>query len=255
MARCKGVLLDLGGVVYIGETPLPGAIDAISRLRAAAIPIRFLTNTTRSPHRSVLRKLREMGIPVEDEELFTPALAARNVIEREGLSPHLLIHPALAIDFAGLVPGDRRAVVIGDAGDGFSYEALNAAFRELDRGAAFIALANNRSFRDDDGELSLDAGPFVAALAFAAQREAIVLGKPSRDFFHAALASIACAPEDAAMVGDDVEGDVEGAMAAGISGVLVKTGKYAQGDESTIDPPPSHVATDLSAAADWILSR
>lgn len=253
LARLKGVLLDLGGVVYIGNEPLPGAIDAIERLREADIPVRFLTNTTRSPQSSVLAKLRSMRIPVEADELFTPALAARKMIERQGLTPHLLIHPALAEDFAGLEHGERRAVVIGDAGEGFTYDAMNAAFRELEHDAVFIALANNRSFRDDDGELSLDAGPFVAALAFASQKEAVVLGKPSRDFFHAALASMNCTPQEAAMVGDDVEGDVEGALAAGLTGILVRTGKYADGDEATIDPPPSHVADDLASAAAWIL--
>lgn len=251
----KGVLLDLGGVVYVGNEPLPGAVEAIARLHEAGLAARFLTNTTRNSHRRVLEKLYGMGLSVREEELFTPALAARRIIEERGLAAHLLIHSQLEEDFAGVPGGGRKALVVGDAGDGFSYEAMNQAFRVLEGGAEFIALANNRSFRDTDGELSLDAGPFVAALAFASRREPVVLGKPSPDFFHAALASMDCAPGEAVMVGDDAENDVGGAMSAGIAGILVKTGKYQPGAEGGIDPPPGHVADDLAAAVDWLLEN
>ncbi len=250
---CDCVLLDLGGVVYVGNEPLAGAIEAVERLRAAGLALRFLTNTTRTPHGALLAKLHAMGLAIAAEELFTPAQAARRLIEQQGLAPHLLVAPALEEDFAGLAGGDRPAVVIGDAGEGFTYAGLNAAFRRLEEGAAFLALANNRHFRDEDGLLSLDAGPFVAALAFASGAEPVVLGKPSRDFFHAALASAGTEPARAVMVGDDAENDVGGALAAGLSGVLVQTGKYRDGDEHALDPPPSHVATDLAAAAEWIL--
>lgn len=253
--KVKAVLLDLGGVVYVGSQPLPGALDAIARLRAAGLAVRFLTNTTRTPHRLLLAQLRAMGLEVQGEELFTPALAARQLIVQQGLSPHLLVHPALEEDFAGLEPGHDVAVVVGDAGDSFTYAALNAAYRALERGAHFLALANNRSFRDEDGGLSLDAGPFVAALTFASRREPVVLGKPDGAFFHSALASLGCAPQEAVMIGDDVENDVAGAMAAGLSGILVQTGKYQAGAERQIDPPPSAVMADLPAAVDWLLSR
>lgn len=251
----KGVLLDLGGVVYVGNEPIPGAIDAIGRLRAAGVAIRFLTNTTRSPCRHILQKLAAMGLDVRQDEIFTPAMAARTVIESNGYEPHFLIHPHLREDFANLPSGDKRAVVVGDAGEAFSYQNMNAAFRELEQGAAFFALANNRSFRDDDGGLSLDAGPFVAALSFASRRDPVILGKPSAEFFVAALQSMDCSANEAAMVGDDVESDVGGALAAGIAGVLVQTGKYADGDESRIEPPPSHVAPDLKGAVDWLLNQ
>ena len=250
----KLALLDLGGVVYLGERPLPGSVDAIERLRSAGITVRFLTNSTRSSHRMILARLQTMGLAVKADELFTPARAACALLAQKGWSPHLLIHPALAEDFSEVPEGDARAVVVGDAGENFTYAALNAAFRELDKGAAFLALANNRSFRDIDGGLSLDAGPFVAALAYASRREPVVLGKPSPDFFAAALASAGTAAQDALMVGDDVENDVGGAIAAGIAGVLVRTGKYQPGDERRVDPPPSAVADDLAAAVDWALA-
>ena len=251
----KGVLLDLGGVVYVGDKPLPGAKEAIGRLKEAGLPLRYLTNTTRKPRRALLDALEKMGLPVEKEELFMPAIAARALLEENGLSAHLLVHPALEADFEGLEGGEGKALIVGDAAEGFTYRAMNEAFRVLEEGAEFYALAKNRSFQDADGERSLDTGAFVAALEYATQREATVLGKPAEAFFHAAVESLGCQPEETVMVGDDVEADVGGAKQAGLTGVLVRTGKYQEGDEERISPPPDRVAADLAAAADWILGE
>ncbi len=251
----KGVLLDLGGVVYVGDAPLPGALEALGRLRASGAALRYITNTTRTPKRAMLDKLRRLGVPAGEADLFMPALAARRHIEARGLSPALLVHPALEEDFAGLSAEGPKAVVVGDAARGFTYPALNAAFRALEAGAEFLALARNRSFQDDDGALSLDAGPFVAALEFASGREATLFGKPSRAFFEAALGSLGCSGAQAVMIGDDVESDIAGAMAVGMAGLLVRTGKYRPGDEARVTPPPNAVLADLTEAVDWILAR
>lgn len=255
MAKAKGLLIDLDGVVYVGGTALPGAVEAVTRARAAGLATCFLTNTTRTPHRLLVEKLRAMGLDVRPDEVLTPARAAVRLAADDGLAPHLLVHPALEEDFAELPRAGRPAVVVGDAGDGFSYAALNAAFRILmNSEAPLIALASNRYFREEDGALSLDAGPFVAALSYASGREPVVLGKPARPFFEAALATIGCSAQEAAMIGDDVESDVGGAMSAGLTGILVRTGKYDAGAETRITPPPTHVADDLAAAVDWMLA-
>lgn len=252
----KGVLLDLSGVLYDGDRPVPGSVEAVGRLRDGGLPVRFLTNSTRSPRRKLLEKLRGMGFEVEDGEVFTPASAACEMLRKKDLKAHLLIHPDLEEDFEGFGGrDDAGAVVVGDAGPYFSFDALNAAFRVLVNGAEFYALAANRTFRDADGELSMDAGAFVAALEYASGRRAEVLGKPAKAFFAAALEDMGVEAEQAVMVGDDVESDVAGALRAGLGrAVLVQTGKYREGDEDREEPAPSCVAADLSKAVDWILS-
>ena len=251
----KGVLLDLAGVLYDGAVAIPGSVAAVARLRAAGLPVRFLTNSTRAPRRVLLDRLAGLGFDVAPEQVFTPASAACDRLRRDGLKAHLLIHPDLVEDFRDLPQqGTARAVVVGDAADGFSYANMNAAFRELAGGAQLIALAANRTFRDADGELSIDVGAFVKALEFASGRVPQVLGKPEPAFFNAALSDMGVAAGDAAMVGDDAEADVGGALRAGIGrAVLVRTGKYQAGDEARSTPAPSHVAADLSAAVDWLL--
>ncbi|MDL2397977.1 TIGR01458 family HAD-type hydrolase [Rhizobium mayense] len=252
----NGVLLDLAGVIYDGEDLIAGATSAVARLHEAGLPIRFVSNTTRSIKQAILDRLEKFGLAVTSDELFTPAQAARDWLRRHDRSPYLLIHPDLASDFDGLAGSQDKAVVVGDAGEIFDYGTLNEAFRELIEGADFLALAPNRTFRDADGKLSLDAGAFVAALEFATQRRAIVLGKPSADFFVSALASMHCPKTEAVMVGDDAETDVAGALRAGLSGaLLVRTGKYRRGDEKRFKPQPTATVNDISAAVEWIIAN
>ena len=204
----------------------------------------------------VLQRLARLGLGVTESELFTPAQATREWLARNDCSPSLLVHADLAPEFEDSSERAHRAVVVGDAGNAFDYAKLNRAFRELIDGANFIALAKNRCFKDADGKLSLDAGAFVVALEFASQRTALVLGKPAREFFEAALASMDCPPKHTVMVGDDAEADIAGALRAGLgSAVLVRTGKYCDGDEERFEPPPTVTVENLSTAADWIVAH
>jgi HAD superfamily hydrolase (TIGR01458 family) len=252
----RGVLLDLAGVIYEGDHALPGSVDAVARLRAGGLPLRFVTNTTRKTKQALLQRLSGLGLAIEEDELFTPASAARDWLAAHDTAPVLVVHPNLENEFAGTPARDNRAVVVGDAGEAFDYGHLNTAFRALVDGAELIALAKNRTFKDDDGKLSLDAGAFVTALEYASGQTARVLGKPSPDFFAAALASMDCPPENAVMVGDDAEADVAGALQAGLArALLVRTGKYRGGDETRFAPHPTATVADLAAAADWILDH
>jgi HAD superfamily hydrolase (TIGR01458 family) len=139
----------------------------------------------------------------------------------------LLMDEAVKEDFDVLSEDPVRpdAVIVGDLGERFDYAILNRALRQLVAGAELIALQKNRYWQRADG-LALDVGPFVAALEYATDRQAYVCGKPAADFFDAVLADLDVAPGDAAIVGDDVETDVGGGLAAGLGGVLVRTGKY-----------------------------
>ena len=141
----------------------------------------------------------------------------------------LLARPSLLEDLAGIEPSesptDADAVVLGDLGDALTYERLNRAFRALVAGAELVALARNRYWRAKDG-LMLDVGAFTAALEYASGKAATLVGKPSPEFFAAALKSLGAAPHEAAVIGDDLESDVAGAQAAGLRGILVRTGKH-----------------------------
>jgi HAD superfamily hydrolase (TIGR01458 family) len=167
-------------------------------------------------------------MPVPDSELVTPArLAVEHCLAAGHRRALLLVRDDVKPDLAGLeaVGENADVVVVGDLGEAFDYQILNHAFRELLGGAELLALQKNRYWRTPDG-LSLDVGAFVAALEYATGRDAVVVGKPAPAFFATVLDGLGVRPEDAVMVGDDVESDVGGALAAGLGGILVRTGKY-----------------------------
>jgi HAD superfamily hydrolase (TIGR01458 family) len=231
MRRIRGFLLDLDGVLYVGDLPVPGAVEALHSLRERGCPIRFISNSTRRSRASVAGRLRAMGFLIDEHEILTPAVAAASMLRREGKTAFLVTTGDVHRDFeeAGItVTGDNPdAVVIGDAGDRFTYGLLNRAMRMILSGAQLIALERDRTWMGAEG-LMLSAGPFVAALEYATGKEAICMGKPSPGFFTIALEGLGIPASGAAMVGDDIESDIGGAKRCGMQGILARTGKFRE---------------------------
>ena len=226
----EALLLDLDGVLYVEDEPVEGAADAVRRLREAGLGLRFVTNTTSRPRSGILERLERLGFGVGAQEVVTPAaLAVRHCREHGLRRVALLMEDRVKEDFAELEEVDEgaQAVVVGDLGRGFTYDTLNAAFRLLMEGAELVALQKNRFWLKPDG-LALDVGAFVAALEYASARHALVVGKPSAAFFATVLDDLGVPAARAAMVGDDVESDVGGALRAGLRAILVRTGKFRE---------------------------
>jgi HAD superfamily hydrolase (TIGR01458 family) len=186
----------------------------------------------------LVQRLAGYGLNVSAEEVFTATMAGAQVARQAGyrvVAP-FVPEPAM-VDMAALElcggtsghpSGAPQAVLIGDLGEKWSYALLQEAFEYVMAGAAMIALSRDRYWLRD-GKLALDAGPFVVGLEFAVGREALVAGKPSAAFYAAALRSMGLdAGKSVAMVGDDLWSDVQGAQRAGLSGWLVRTGKYRE---------------------------
>ncbi len=242
-----GILLDIDGVLYVGDEPIPGAREALGALRQLGA-VRLVTNTTSRCRREVFEHLVELRFEVALEEVLTPAaMAVRYCRERGFKSVSLLVSEALREDLAPLERESSGtwtdALILGDLGRGFDADVLNGAFRRLMDGAELIALQHNRYWRRSDG-LALDVGAYAAALEYASGRESVVVGKPAREFFHAAMDDMRV--ERAVMVGDDVEADVGGAMAAGLPGVLVRTGKYREDALEASGVTPTAIADSIA---------
>ena len=251
----EGVLVDLSGVLYVGENEVPGAHEALDRLKNSGLSVRYVTNTSRSTTEAVLEKLRGFGFDIEENEILTAPHVVAAYLRKHGLRPLLLIHPALEPEFAEFQTDNPNAVVLGDAGDVYSYDNLNRAFRLLiEDGASLISMGDNHYFMESEG-LSLDIGPFMKALEYAADTKALILGKPSRDFFTSAVKNLGCPAERAVMVGDDILSDVGGALNAGLQGILVKTGKYREGDENKLQGVNFDLVKDIGEAVTLILER
>ena len=225
------ILLDVEGVLEVSGTPLPGAAEAVARLREDGHRLRFVTNSTTHSRTALADEIRSFGIELEDGELQTTgAVAARALRGRRVLA---LTMPGIVEDLEGveLVGEQAEAVLIGGADETpetnrvFSYMNLARAFAELDAGAELYCLHRNRWWQTSRGPL-LDSGAFVAGLEYAAEVAATVLGKPSPAYFGAALEVLDADPDQAWIVGDDLESDVAGGQQAGLRTVLVRTGKF-----------------------------
>jgi len=231
------LLIDLDGVLYESDKPVPGAPETIRWLRDKGIPHRFLTNTTSKPRAAIVEKLKGMGIDTTGEDILTPPVAAARWLAGNTDGPAaLFIAPPTVEEFAAIEIASAHdaavaAVVVGDYGERWDFAELNRAFRLLmqEPRPVLVALGMTRYWQAEDG-LRLDTAPFVSALTSATGIEPVVLGKPARPFFETAMAMLGTSPENTLMVGDDIQGDIGGAQAAGIAGVLVQTGKFRPAD-------------------------
>ncbi|MER6420111.1 HAD-IIA family hydrolase [Streptomyces sp. NPDC001137] len=247
----RAVLIDIDGVLTVSWEPLPGTVEALREIREAGFGVALVTNTTSRTRASIAGTLREAGFAVDAEDILTaPVATAAHLAEHwPGARCALLNSGDIREDLDGVAlfdPADADGdsvpdvVIVGGAGPEFDYDALNRAFGYLQRGARLVAVHRNLYWRTDAG-LQLDSGAFLAGLEQAARIEAEVTGKPSAAFFEAALARLGAGAGEALMVGDDIESDVLAAQRAGITGVLVKTGKYLPETHRDASGTPDHV--------------
>ncbi|WP_225830178.1 HAD-IIA family hydrolase [Streptomyces sp. NK08204] len=252
MESTRAVLIDIDGVLTVSWKPLPGAVQALREIRAAGLGVALVTNTTSRTRASIAETLSGAGFEVSAQDVLTaPAVTAAHLAEHfPGARCALLNSGDIAEDLGDITLVDEDevrpdVVVVGGAGPEFDYAALNRAFGHLQRGARLIAMHRNLYWRTDTG-LQLDSGAFLLGLERAARVEAEVTGKPSPAFFAAALARLGVDADRALMVGDDIESDVLAAQRAGITGVLVRTGKYQRQTEESADGAPDHVVDSFA---------
>jgi HAD superfamily hydrolase (TIGR01458 family) len=251
------ILLDVDGVLHVSGEPIAGAAAAVRRLRDAGHRLRFVTNSTTRSRAQLAAQLKAMGIDVDESELQTTGGVAAH--ELAGKRVLALTMPGILDDLDGiqLVGMNVDSVLVGGADEGeetgrvFSYLNLNRAFHELRAGADLYCLHKNRWWQTGDGP-RLDGGAFVAALEYAADTEATVLGKPSPRYFEAALAALDAHPELTWMIGDDLEGDIVGAHNYGIRTILVRTGKFLPDEVERSRLQPEGIVSSIAQVPDWL---
>lgn len=232
LSAVDGLLIDIEGVLVLGNEVIPGALEAIKALRARGIPFRFMTNTTVYCRYTLLDRLNALGFGCTIDELYTASYVAAQYLRSQNAQSYLpLLLPDAQLEFTGIEVDEESPefVVVGDLGASFTFARLNRAFRAVLNGAKLVALHKKRSWRTEQG-IFMDAGPFVVALEYATDAAALVVGKPSAAYYRMVLADLALPPHRVAMIGDDVEADVRGAQLAGVQGWLVKTGRFRRED-------------------------
>ncbi len=251
------ILLDVDGVLHVSGEPIPGAVEAIARLRADGHRLRFVTNNSSRSRATLAKELRELGIELEDEELQTTPIAAAEQLG--GRRVYALVMSAIVPDLAGIefVGEGAHAVLVGGCDETiepnqvFSHMNLARAFSEIQAGAELFALHKNPWWQTARGQM-LDGGAYVAALEYATGAEANVIGKPSAGAFAAALAALDAEPELTWMVTDDLEQDVRGAQLFGMKTLLLRTGKFRPEALERSSVVPDAVLSSIANVPDWI---
>jgi len=255
----RGVLLDIDGVLTVSWQALPGAVETLDGLRSEAMPFRLITNTTTHTRSDLAATLADSGFDVEPEEIVTAVVATASFLRAHhpGARVFVLSDGDASEDLAGVQlvdVDDADVVVLGGAGDAFTYATVNHVFRRLAEGATLVGMHRNLYWRTAEG-WQLDGGAYVAGLEEAAGRRATICGKPSAAYFKEALRLLGVDAEEAVMVGDDLVNDVLGAQAVGITGVLVRTGKFLATDLERAGREPDHVIDSIADLPSWLAPR
>ncbi len=231
--KIKGILSDLDGTIYFKGKPIPGSIETILSLNEKGVKLLFFTNTDSKSPDTILKNLYNYGFNVKKEELFTPIIALKEFLSKKPASTLFLVTTeevkeefkkfSIIKEFENSKIPDY--VIIGDFHDKWDVNQLNHAFKYVMKGAKLLGTQGNRYYLDKKAEPVLDTGSFVKMVANAANVEPLIFGKPSREYFLQALIKINLKAEEVIVIGDDIESDIQGAINAGLRGVLVRTGK------------------------------
>lgn len=252
-----GLLLDIDGVLTVSWEALPGSVQAIERLRADGVPFRLITNTTTHTRRELAQILQAAGFDVHADEIITAVVATARYLRatHPGAGVFVLSDGAPGADLEGVnlvdEPESADVVVLGGACSAFDYDTINRIFRALAGGAPLVAMHRNFYWQTGRG-LELDGGAYVLGLEAATDVTATVCGKPAPAYFNAALELLGLPAGRTAMVGDDIMNDVISAQTAGITGILVRTGKFRESDLLQGKGAPDHIVGGLVDVPDLI---
>jgi HAD superfamily hydrolase (TIGR01450 family) len=226
-----GVLFDIDGVLVTSWEPIEGARETLERLEKKSIARTFLTNTTSKTRRQITEALSEAGMTAnEDEVLTAAALTAGYVREHHpGARCYLLNSGEVADDMPGIefVDDDPEVIVLGGAGPEFSHRALSTVYDWMAQGVPVVAMHRNMTWSTKEG-LRIDTGMYLTGMEEASGRKATAVGKPAPAGFLACASRMGIEADEVVMVGDDLHNDVLAAQVVGMTGVLVKTGKFRQ---------------------------
>ena len=230
LSEIKGILFDLDGVLFTGSKPIDGAVEAVSRIRANGMLCRFVTNTSTLSLASLHHKIKTLGFSIPINEIISaPQATLLYLRHQQNKVCRILLAEDIKKDFQEFSQSDISPdyIVIGDIGKAWSYQLLNEVFNNLMDGAKLIAIHKNKFWQTEEG-LQMDIGGFINGLEYASGTKSIIMGKPSKDFFQIAMNDMSLGADNLAIIGDDIDADIDGGQEAGLTGILVKTGKYRE---------------------------
>lgn len=252
LSTITGVVMDMDGVLWRGDEKLPGVEAFFGFLRARGLPFVLASNNSSNTPATYVAKLDRLGVGgVREDQIVTSGTVTVDYVRQHypvGSAVHVLGGDGLKamMSAAGFVVSDEARVVVAGIDFQLTYERLKRATYLIRAGADFIGTNGDVTFPMADG-LAPGAGSILAALKTATDRQPIMIGKPDKPMFEAALRILDSQPESALMIGDRLDTDIEGAQKAGLRAALVLTGVTSRGELATNAVVPDGVYEGLPA--------
>lgn len=227
-----GYILDLDGTLLNGSEAFEGARDFVQYLQAGEIPFLIMTNSVQKPSR-ILERLSLNGINVLEDQILNPITAINQWLQKRGYSrPYIVgdIEERSQVIFDH-VEMEADCILLLDFEDiNVDYETLNHIMLMMRKGVPSLA-ASRSAFYQKSNLWRIDTGAFVRLLEAASERDILVMGKPSADYFEMGIERLGCDSDETVIIGDDIQTDMLGAHIMGAKGILLRTGKYVRDDE------------------------
>lgn len=254
----SAVVFDMDGVLYRGKVPLPGVADLLALLDERGVAYNCATNNATLTPEEFSEKLAHMGISMAPERIVTSPVATRRYLELRaprGTRVYCIgmngLRTALFGDGYFVEDDDSPAYVVVGMDFTVTYPQLRRAALHIRAGATFIGTNPDTTFPAEDGIVP-GCGALLALLRVGTEVEPYVIGKPGPALFEASISILGADPARTLTIGDRLDTDIAGAIAAGLASALVLTGVTTAESLERSDIRPDLVFTDLpTLAAAW----
>lgn len=246
----KSFVIDMDGVLYRGQEPLPGAQDFLNHLQEQGVPFILATNNSARTPRQYVAKLRAMGIEVTEHHILTSALAAALYLSQ--IAPprakvYVIGEDGLisAVEEQGFLSTDKDVdLVVAGLDSQLTYEKLKIATLAIRAGASFIGTNPDTTLPSEEG-LVPGSGAILAALEAATGVPPLIIGKPQPILLRLAMEKLGVTPDCTAIIGDRLETDILGGKEVDLITVLVLTGISDREELETSPFQPDLVFDDI----------
>jgi 4-nitrophenyl phosphatase len=253
LADITHLVIDMDGVLYVGETPAPRLVEFFAFLRRRPIGFMLATNNSTLSPTQYAAKLARMGVEVAPSEILTSGTATAQFLARHypsGTRVHVFGEASVreAMVEQGFVLSDEDvAAVVVTMDRKITYEKMTRAVLLIRQGARFVA-TNLDPTRPTEEGLVPGTGAFVAAIATGAECQPVAIGKPEPTMYELAMAQIGARPDTTAALGDRLDTDMLGGRRAGLTTVLVLSGATSRAEAEAWEP--DYIFADIAELLD-----
>jgi HAD superfamily hydrolase (TIGR01450 family) len=228
-------VLDIDGTIIDGQTLNLDSKAFVSSLERRHIDYLLMTNSVSSPNK-ICERLFRAGIEIAPGRILNPIIAINEYIKNQRIVQGFVVGGPEHLLQLEIIQDEREpqiVVLIDFEKNNASYEIIQKAYCYIQRGIPMVSASGSKYYLKD-GIRHIDTGAFVSLFDALSDNPTLVLGKPSLGYFEVARSKLSCGAGDLIVVGDDWSTDIAGALNFGAKAILIRSGKYIDGDEKKV---------------------